>query len=100
MESLRNPAGSIDILGTSGRKLLHADLNQLSDGRRSVSLCSVGCEDDPRCTITAPANTLPTSALEIYGRGRRPYGSLESGGPGWRSGVIKVEGRPVMVVES
>lgn len=97
IEDLRNPAGSIDIFGTSGRKLLHADITQLADGRRSLSLCSVGCEEDPRCTITTPASVLPTSALEIYGRGRRPYGTLEPGGPG---GVMHVGGKPMMVVES
>jgi hypothetical protein len=103
MESLRNPGAAIDILGTSGRKLLHADINQSADGRGSLSLCSVGCEDDPRCTITAAtsASSLsPLSSLEISGRGRRPYGTMEPGGPGWRGGVVTVGGKPVMIVET
>lgn len=101
MESLRSPTGSIDIHGTSGRKLLHADFSQFADGRRSIALCSVGCEDDPRCIITAPAaSALTMTPLEILARGRRPYGTLEPGGPGWRGGVVIVGGKPVMIVEA
>lgn len=90
--------GSLDILGNSGRKLLHAALSDTVDGRRCLMLASVNCEDDPRVSIfTRPrafAGQTETT-LDIFGRYGAPYGTLHA-----REGFSQLvcEGRPVMTV--
>jgi hypothetical protein len=87
--------GAIDIRGTSGRTLLHATIENLPDGRRSLKLASVGCEADPRTTVHSPAQ--PGGAFEIAGKLGQPYGTLEISPNG--SGVLKHSGQPVMIIE-
>lgn len=78
----RLTTGSIDIMGTSGRKLLHAMVCDSPDGRRCLMLASCGCEDDPRaCVFTSPdSSSGPKAAenpLEIFGKSGKFYGWLE-----------------------
>lgn len=91
----------MDIFGTYGRRLLHADV-RAADGRRSLSICSVGCEDDPRCIIHAPADfsgSRTRNPLEISGRARRAYGRLEPGSPVMPGSLLIVNGQPVMAIQ-
>jgi hypothetical protein len=73
--------GSIDIMGTSGRKLLHALVCDSPDGRRCLMLASCGCEDDPRTCVFTPQATRGsyTQALEVFGKAGKFYGWLEHG---------------------
>jgi len=76
MDSLRlSSACQIDILGTSGRKLLHAAITLQPDGRHVLALASVGCQEDPRCIIHGPA--AGSAKMEVSGRQGQPYGMLE-----------------------
>jgi len=94
--------GSLDILGTSGRKLLHASVEDLTDGRRRLLLASDGCEGDPRAIVYTPApaeaavGSSAAPQLQVFGRGSRPYGHLEVGYPG---AVLHCQGVPVMHLE-
>jgi hypothetical protein len=65
----------MDILGTSGRKLLHANVCDSPDGRRCLALASCGCEDDPRVCIFTPQHG--EQALEVFGKGGKFYGWIE-----------------------
>mmetsp|Transcript_51596 Transcript_51596/g.122776 ORF Transcript_51596/g.122776 Transcript_51596/m.122776 type:complete len:425 (+) Transcript_51596:139-1413(+) len=78
LPSLRGSTGQVDILGTSGRKLLHATAAPKDDRRMQLAVASIGCEDDPRTVIIA--DMLPTpdnpDIMEVYSRGGELYGSL------------------------
>lgn len=76
IEQLRGAAtGSLDIKGTSGKKLLHALVCQSPDGRQCLMLSSCGCEDDPRaCVFTSPTD------FEIFGKAGKFYGWLKAQG--------------------
>lgn len=73
------PQAGIDILGTSGRKLLHASVSHMPDGSHVLNICSVGCEDDPRSVVFLPAHG-PSDVLEIYGKAGKKYGVLDCSG--------------------
>lgn len=90
-ELLRIGGGPVDILGTSGRKLLHASI-ETGPGGGAVSIASVGCEDDPRATVIAVAPGL----FEIFGKRRSTYGSMESHPTG---AIVKVNGAPGMIID-
>lgn len=90
--------GSLDILGNSGRKLLHAALSDTVDGRRCLMLASVNCEDDPRVSIFTRPRAFAghvDSCLDIFGRYGAPYGTLHAG-PG--GSQLMCEGRSVMTI--
>lgn len=96
MENLLRPnPGVLDILGTSGRKLLHAAVEDSPGGQKMLSLASVGCEGDPRARIC----TTPSEVMQIYGKRQRFYGTLEP-----RAGVggalVKCDGYHVMTIDS
>lgn len=88
---LRLTTGDLDVLGTSGRKLLHASVRDAADGRRVLSLASVGCEGEPRCTICAPL-LGGGSGLDVYGRGSQFYGNIEATPGG--GGILRFMGSP------
>jgi len=74
----RSWLGPLNILGTSGRKLLHALVCDTPDNRRCLMLASCGCEDDPRTCIFTPADaTDPQAELEVFGKSGKFYGWLE-----------------------
>jgi hypothetical protein len=97
---LRQTTGPVNILGTSGRKLLHALVCDSPDGRRCLMLASCGCEDDPRTCIFTPTDT--SQALEVFGKAGKFYGWLEL--PGRNQGVLLYSGdageqKPVLQIE-
>jgi len=99
---LRVATGPINILGTSGRKLLHALVCDSPDGRRCLMLASCGCEDDPRTCIFTPQTAEPSQALEIFGKAGKFYGWLEF--PGGNQAVLSFSGdsgvqKPVLQIE-
>jgi len=78
----RSWVGPLDILGTSGRKLLDALVCNAPGSRRCLMLASCGCGDDPRtCIFTAQPGSTPSltdsQALEIFGKAGKFYGWLE-----------------------
>merc|ERR1712008_626714 len=75
MDSLRPGSGQVDILGTSGRKLLHATITRQPDGRQLLAVASVGCQEDPRCIIHGAA--AGSAKMEVSSRRGKPYGMLE-----------------------
>jgi len=99
MEQLVPSSGSmsINILGTSGRKLLHASVDNASDGRRMLAIASVGCEDDPRCLINRPPPESSMPHLEVQGRYGKPYGKLEMLPP--NRAILRCGEEPVMAIE-
>lgn len=100
---LRLTTGSVNILGTSGRKLLHALVCDSPDGRRCLMLASCGCEDDPRTCIFTPQGGVGSSqALEVFGKGGKFYGWLEF--PGGSRAMLAwagngTEHKPVMQID-
>lgn len=83
MEPLRNLAtgylDTVDVLGTSGRKLLHAAVADLPDGKRCLALSSCGCEDDPRiCVFFKPNEGSQNVAQEVdlFGKQGQFYGNI------------------------
>merc|ERR1719316_403511 len=65
----RSAPGPLNILGTSGRKLLHALVCDTPDSRRCLMLASCGCEDDPRtCIFTPQPGAVDSQALEVFGK--------------------------------
>lgn len=103
MAVLSNSVGEIDVLGTSGRKLLHISLED-RDGLRWLSLSSVGQEATPRCKVSTK---LPTSIgegmtpqeFEVYDRESQHYGTLERtfaslDGNGGSGGLLRYAGEP------
>lgn len=94
---VRITTGDFDILGTSGRKLLQASVRE-DKGRRSLSLASVGCEEEPRCTVVA---SVDGPGLEVYGRGGALYGNLvpTTGGGILRAAGPPYDGAAVMIIE-
>jgi len=92
---LRVTTGSLDILGTSGRKLLHASIEDTHDGRRCLALSSVGCEADPRCLIYTPKDGV---GMEVFGRRKSFYGTIERSND--TSSILKYEDTPVMLIEA
>jgi len=95
MDSLRPGSGQIDILGTSGRKLLHATITQQPDGRQVLALASVGCQEDPRCIIHGPA--ADSVKMEVSGRQGSLYGWLE---PDNTTLILTFSGQPAMVLDT
>jgi hypothetical protein len=87
--------GGIEIKGTSGRTLLHANLDVERDQRRVLKLASVGCEQDPRTTVRSPQ--IAGGAFELTGKSNQPYGSIEISAQG--TSILKCNGQPVMLVE-
>jgi len=98
----RESAGPVNILGTSGRQLLHALVCGSPDNRRCLMVASCGCEDDPRTCIFTPLNDEPSQALEIFGKAGKFYGWLEfpsrnqavllySGDTGMQKPVLQIE---------
>jgi len=85
-----------DILGGSGRKLLHCERSAERDGREKLAIASCGAEHDPKATILG--NPMRKGQVfEIFGRGDVPYGKLE---PCYGGGFqVQVQGRPVMSIE-
>jgi hypothetical protein len=85
-----------DILGGSGRKLLHCERSAERDGREKLAIASCGAEHDPKATILG--NPMRKGQVfEIFGRGDVPYGKLEPcNGGGFQ---VQVQGRPVMSIE-
>lgn len=96
MDSLRPGSGQIDILGTSGRKLLHATITQQPDGRHVLALASVGCQEDPRCIIHGPA--AGSTKMEVSGRQGEPYGMLEPDSNATL--ILTYNGQPAMVLDT
>merc|ERR1719313_153165 len=96
--------GSLDILGTSGRKLLSAHLCDSPDSRRCLMLASCGCEDDPRVCIFTPKSTWFQSGVrnqdasfEVFGKAGKFYGWLQP--PMWGDkAMLSCDGRPVMEI--
>lgn len=84
---------NLDIRGTSGSKLMHATMEAGPNGQLVLALFLVGCEHDPRAIIQAATPTV----LEIYGRGKRFYGTIEL--LTLNNSVVKYEGVPVMTVD-
>lgn len=107
MDHLLNiTSGPVNILGTSGRKLLHALVCDSPDGRRCLMLASCGCEDDPRtCIFTSNRASFPPvaePALEVFGKAGKFYGWLEF--PGGSQVLLAHSGaggerRPVLQIE-
>lgn len=98
LDGLLGPVpATLDIAGTSGRKLLHAAVRDEQDGSRVVALSSVGCEDEPRATIARGPRSEPGAPLTIYGRNKKLYGRFEPSGSG--QGTVVVDGKPVMLIE-
>jgi hypothetical protein len=96
---LKGGAGAaVDILGTSGRKLLHCEKSETPDGRNRLAISSRGNENDPRAIILGPSGWSPNQNYDLFGKGEAPYGTLEP----QRSGgfVLKVGGRTVMSIET
>jgi len=96
LEGLRNSRGdlaNLDIRGTSGSKLMHATMEAGPNGQLMLALFLVGCEHDPRAIIYAATPTV----MEIYGRGKRFYGTMELFSS--NSAVVKCEGVPVMTID-
>eukprot|EP00929_Paragymnodinium_shiwhaense_P006886 TRINITY_DN110837_c0_g1_i1.p1 TRINITY_DN110837_c0_g1~~TRINITY_DN110837_c0_g1_i1.p1 ORF type:complete len:525 (+),score=114.37 TRINITY_DN110837_c0_g1_i1:178-1752(+) len=99
MEALLRPeltGGRLDIKGSSGRKLLSAELANSGDGRLCLSLASVGCEDTPRARIFSPAPGR--TDMELLGKGNSFYGSLQPNGSP-TSFVLLYEGEAVLHVQ-
>jgi hypothetical protein len=100
---------SLDILGTSGRKLLQAEVSVGAGGRRSLFLRSVPVlpGEPPRCAIHAPplprfGGAPAQGALEVCGPAWQTFGTLEpslSTTPGELKGLLVVAGIPMMRVE-
>jgi len=92
--------GSLDIMGTSGMKLLSAVVCDSPDGRRCLMLASPGREDDPRaCVFSCSAGG---ASFEIFGNTGTFYGWLECP-PGSKAqllhgGSSSGEGTPVMQI--
>lgn len=96
LESLaRGRAPSMEILGTSGRKLLQATTTMLPNGRNCLAIASAGCEDEPRAAVCTSSKV---GVFEVFGRGGQMYGTLEMSSNG-TGGVLHHDGLPVMVVE-
>lgn len=104
--------GTIDILGPCGRTLLHASVST-ADGRRCLSVASVGYEDDPRAMVISRARTpgdelgaaegleaqdqRQQDSFQIYGRGGEHFAVLE---PSTSDGLLLfLEDKPVLSVE-
>lgn len=92
----RKASAVVDIKGTSGRKLLHGSVCDDEGGGRTLTIASMGSEDDPRVTVLAPARSQPestsTGPLEIYGKNMETYGTLElapDGGAVLKSEVLQ-----------
>lgn len=99
---LKLKTGPVSILGTSGRKLLHALVCDSPDSRRCLMLASCGCEDDPRTCIFTPQREERSQALEVFGKSGKFYGWLEfqgrnqavlsySGTDGDQKAVLQIE---------
>mmetsp|Transcript_4805 Transcript_4805/g.8721 ORF Transcript_4805/g.8721 Transcript_4805/m.8721 type:complete len:468 (+) Transcript_4805:114-1517(+) len=108
MDSLKRlSTGSVDILGTSGRKLLHAAVSETPDNRRCLAVASCGCEDDPRTCILTPSTAVSSSTgegqsqdLEVYGKSGSFYGRIESQSGSNNAVLHYGEGQnPVMILE-
>jgi hypothetical protein len=83
MDHLQRAAtGPLNILGSSGRKLLHAVVCDTPDSRRCLMLASCGCEDDPRACIFTPQPGSTDKSLEVFGKAGKFYGWLETPHPG------------------
>lgn len=104
MSALQSVASSqIDIIGTSGRKLMHLAITPEGNGGKRLALSSVGCEDNPRVFVTAPQGALapgggPDRALQIHGRRSVLYGTMEPRGDG--GAVLICGGQAVMFIEA
>lgn len=99
---LRLKTGPVSILGTSGRKLLHALVCDSPDSRRCLMLASCGCEDDPRTCIFTPQREERSQALEVFGKSGKFYGWLEF--QGRNQAVLSYSGtdgeqKPVLQIE-
>lgn len=104
MEQMQRSApGPLNILGTSGRKLLHALVCDSPDSRRCLMLASCGCEDDPRtCIFTPQPGAADPQALEVFGKAGKFYGWLEF--PGASQALLSHSGangeaNPVLQIE-
>lgn len=88
LDSLKGPlTGPLEILGSSGRKLLQATTSRTSDGRHCLAVASIGCEHDPWTLIIKPLPTgvLGTSSssgvgldMDVYGKSSGFYGHIQS----------------------
>lgn len=99
---LKLKTGPVSILGTSGRKLLHALVCDSPDSRRCLMLASCGCEDDPRTCIFTPQREERSQALEVFGKTGKFYGWLEF--QGRNQAVLSYSGtdgdqKPVLQIE-
>lgn len=84
--------GVVDVLGTSGRKLLQASVAD-SDGMRILRMASVGSEVHPRCVITMQlSGSSERQVYDVYGRDEQHYGCLERTATG--DGLLKFAGPP------
>jgi len=95
-------SGPVNILGTSGRKLLHSMVCDSPDGRRCLMLSSCGCEDDPRTCIFTSHHGSGAEALEVFGKAGKFYGSLQL--PGGNQAVLTHSGaggqlKPVLQID-
>merc|ERR1719291_1322076 len=73
----RREKGTIDITGTSGRKLLEGSIRERA-GILELQLCSVGCSEEPRAMMEMDLSDR--SSMKIYGRGKIFFGTLEVAG--------------------
>lgn len=92
LQQLVGSAGFFDLRGTSGRTLLHGSVHA-NDGKPCLQIASVGCEQDPRCSVYA----VTEEHLSVFGRHGRLYGALEASDD--RSAVLHWSGSPVMRIE-
>lgn len=114
-------SGELDIRGTSGRKLLHGSIENSpaepgtsSLSRRTLSIASCGCEDDPRVSVVAhmrdskdgplahggPSQGSATQ-MEIFGKGHDFYGCLEPAPAALGGGFqLRKDGRVVMTIKT
>jgi len=89
--------GTLDILGTSGRKLLHVSVSAVEGGRRCLTIASCRVEDDElRACILSPHEH--SADLEVFGKDNIPYGTIQVGSG---SGGLLVHSKgPVMSIET
>jgi len=92
----------LDIMGSSGMKLLDGSLEVMPDGRRSLVLTPVGMQHLCACVFTPPRGSrsgMKTfTASEVYGHGGVHYGTIEPDNANGAN-MLKCKGRPVMVIE-